>query len=84
VSIEWDPPEARPADGEEVEGLIDSVARGAQVKVRVRPEGWRVRALGGAAMCERGAGLAGRDLSQRVADLLEEAGYPVFRAPTGR
>ena len=80
MSIEWDPPEARPANGGDVEAVIDTVARGAQVKVRVRPEGWRVRALGGAAMCERGTGLAGRDLSERVAEVLEEAGYPVFRA----
>lgn len=79
MSIEWDPEDARPANGDEVEALIDSVARGAQVKVRVRPEGWRVRALGGAAMCERGSGLAGRDLSERVADVLEDAGCPVVR-----
>jgi len=77
VSVEWGPPEARPAGADAVERLIDEVAPGARVKITVGPDGWRVRALAPAAMCDRGASLAARDPSARVAEALSEAGYPI-------
>jgi hypothetical protein len=75
TSIVWDPEEKKPADAAALEGQIREVAPDAQVKLTLAGDAWVVRALGPAAMCTRGGGFDGRNLSAVVADVLNENGY---------
>jgi hypothetical protein len=72
----WEPEDAKPPDAETLEAEISQVAPGAQVKVNLAAIPWLVRALAPAALCTRGPGFDGRDMSEAVARVLSEAGHP--------
>jgi len=73
----WDPEDRKPGNAAALEAEIERVAQGAQVKLTLRDEAWLVRALAPAAFCGRGHGFSGRDLSETIAELLEDNELPV-------
>lgn len=75
-NVSWDPEGRRPRDAPILEDEIRRVVPGAQVKLTLRDGEWLVRALLPAAMCARGAGLAARDVSARVAEVLLDHDLP--------
>lgn len=77
TQVTWDPEAMRPADAAAIEDEIHAVAAAAQVKITWVDGAWRVRALGPAALCGRGGVTAARDLSARVAEIIEDHGLPV-------
>ena len=77
-SILWEPEERKPSNGEALEDEIRALAPGAQVKLTLRGERWLVRALAPAASCGRGHDFSGRDVSVRVADVLNDNGCPAY------
>ena len=66
--VMWEPEDAKPTDAEALEAEIHQVAPGAEVKINLGASPWLVRALAPAALCTRGPGFDGRDMS--------EAGHP--------
>jgi hypothetical protein len=76
ATIEWNPGAAKPADAAEIETEIERIARDAVVRISRDGERFRVRALLPAALCMRGATMAERDVSARVADVLADFGLP--------
>ncbi|HEY7411856.1 MAG TPA: hypothetical protein VII13_14010 [Vicinamibacteria bacterium] len=74
--VVWDPAESAPPDAGLLEAEIERVAPGAQVKLTLREDTWRVRALLSAALCTRGAGLSARDASAAVVEVLDARGIP--------
>jgi hypothetical protein len=74
--VEWDPDAAKPADASSLEDEIRRVAPGARVKITLRGGRWLVRALGPGGMCARGTDLAGRDVSDAVAQILTDHDHP--------
>jgi hypothetical protein len=81
-TVIWSPESSRPADAAVLEAKIAAVAPGAQVQLTLVDGEWRVRALGSAAMCERGGDFSTRDRSAAVAEMLSDEGLPasVFRS----
>jgi hypothetical protein len=75
--VVWDPEDRKPAEAEALESQIREIAPDAQVKITLHGNEWVVRALRPAALCTRGAGFDGRDVSRTVADLLRAEGLPV-------
>ncbi len=76
AEITWDPPEMRPANAEALEAEIAEVSRGARVKLTLKDGVWLVRALLPAALCQRKADFAARDVSRDVAEALRDADLP--------
>jgi hypothetical protein len=75
TDVIWEPEDRKPADAPELEAQIRAMAPGTQVKMTLRGEAWLVRALGPSALCTRGPGLAARDVSETIAELLTDAGH---------
>ncbi len=75
--IEWQPIDKKPSNAAEIEAEIDRIARGGVVRLTLGPGGWRVRALLPAAMCARGTPVQGREISDRVEDILSDFDCPV-------
>ena len=75
-NVWWEPDQSKPRDASALEDEIQRAAPGAQVKLTLRDGQWLVRALLPAAMCGRGGGLASRDVSAVVADLLADHDLP--------
>ncbi len=78
--IAWQPVEAKPSNAAEIEVEIERIARGGVVRLTLVAEGWRVRALLPAAMCARGAPASERDVSDRIAEVLQDHDCPVAAA----
>ncbi len=78
----WDPEDRRPPEAPLLEAEIERIAPGAQTRITLVGGEWRVRALRPAAMCARGSGLAGRDASAQIAQVLVDHGLPA--RPLGR
>ena len=76
ADVTWNPDDRKPREAEALERQIRELAPGAEVKMTLRGDAWLVRALAPAGMCYRGGGLAGRDVSATIAELLSESGYP--------
>ena len=76
AEVDWEPDEAKPPDAADLAAAIERVAPGARVKIRLHGGTWRVRALAPPGLCTRGPGVAGRDASEAVAELLRESGHP--------
>jgi hypothetical protein len=77
MAIVWDPDAAKPGAASDLEAEIARAAPGAEVKLTLLPDGaWLVRALLPSATCLRGRDLASRDVSPRVAALLEDHDLP--------
>lgn len=78
MAIVWDPEARRPSEeAPDIEAEIASAAPGAEVKLTLQPDGaWLVRALLPSATCLRGRDLMSRDVSPRVAEILEEYDLP--------
>jgi hypothetical protein len=74
--VHWNPPEQAPEDAPALERRIAETAPDAQVQANWRNGCWLVRALSPALGCGRGRGFEGRDLSEAVAEVLRDAGYP--------
>lgn len=75
--IEWRPAESRPPNAPALEALIAQVAPAAVVTLTLAEDGcWQVRALLPAAMCARGADFSSRDVSARVASVLDDHDCP--------
>ena len=79
--VVWDPVHRKPDNAETLEAVIRRTAPAAQVKLTLVKGRWRVRALGPAAMCGRGQGASGRDVSAAIAEALSDAGCEA--APLG-
>lgn len=47
-----------------------------EAKITQKPDGWLVRALAPVPGCGRGRSFEDRDVSERVAEVLRDAGYP--------
>jgi hypothetical protein len=77
--VTWSPSERRPAEAEDIEEAIAATVPSAEVRLTHAEGGWRIRALLPSAMCQRGASFAERDVSGRVAEILEVAGLAVVR-----
>lgn len=75
-SVVWEPETHKPAAAAALEEEIRRLAPGVQVKLTLDGDAWLVRALAPAAMCGRGPDLAGRDLSEVIAQLLGEHDLP--------
>jgi hypothetical protein len=75
--VTWKPAERRPADGDALEAAIGRAVPAAVVTLTLADDGvWQVRALLPAAMCARGGDFASRDVSARVASLLDDHDCP--------
>jgi hypothetical protein len=82
TEVIWDPDDRKPLDATALESEIRRVAPEASVKLTLAGDVWRVRALAPAALCTRGPGLSGRDLSGTVAEALNDSGSAVlFETP---
>jgi hypothetical protein len=79
VGVSWIPPEQRPAEADAIEAEIAATVPAAEVRLTHAGAGWRVRALLPAAMCQRGSSFAERDVSARIAEIVEDAGLSVQR-----
>jgi len=77
IKVLWKPAESRPQNAAALEAAIEQVAPAAQVTLTVADDGvWQVRALLPAAMCARGGDFASRDVSARVASVLDDHDCP--------
>lgn len=76
TEVIWEPDARKPPDAADLDGQIDKVAPGARVKITLLGDTWLVRALAPAALCTRGPGVSGRDVSDAVAEVLRDSGYP--------
>ena len=75
--IEWKPADRRPTDAEALEAAIALVVPAAAVTLTLADDGaWQVRALLPAAMCARGGDFSSRDVSARVASVLDDHDCP--------
>jgi hypothetical protein len=75
ASVSWVPEDGKPEDALELERQIEEAVPRCQVRVRQEGGEWRVRALAPPGLCVRGS-FGDRDVSQQVAEILVEAGYP--------
>ena len=76
MAVTWAPPELRPPDGADLEAEIERVTPRVEAKITQKPDGWLVRALAPVPGCGRGRSFEDRDVSERVAEVLRDAGYP--------
>jgi hypothetical protein len=75
--IEWRPEGSRPADAAALEAAIEQVVPAAAVTLTLADDGaWQVRALLPAAFCARGGDFSSRDVSARVASVLDDHDCP--------
>ena len=76
ASVEWVPGDRKPRDAADLERLIDEAVPQCQVKLRWDSERWHVRALAPQVSCGRDRSFGDRDVSERIAEVLEDAGHP--------
>ena len=76
ANVAWAPPSLRPPDGDALEAEIERVAPRCEARVTEKADGWLVRALAPVPGCGRDRSFEDRDVSERVAEVLTDAGYP--------
>jgi hypothetical protein len=77
IKVLWRPVESRPANADALEAAVADAVPAAEVTLTRADDGvWQVRALLPAAMCARGGDFASRDVSARVASVLEDHDCP--------
>jgi hypothetical protein len=75
--VEWKPSDRRPAEADVLEAAIARAVPAAAVTLTLASDGaWQVRALLPAAMCARGGDFSSRDVSARVASVLDDHDVP--------
>ena len=77
IKVLWRPAESRPANAPALEAAVADAVPAAEVTLTLADDGvWQVRALLPAAMCARGGDFASRDVSARVASVLDDHDCP--------